>query len=92
MAKRLAFLPVGRFLWLPFFLSLFAPPLSLSPPLPRSVFLSKDSGHYLEENFLFSPATAQRNSTVHVDCWRMGVASVDGKRRWLEIEKGDEGE
>lgn len=67
--ERLAFLPVGRFLCLPLFLSLFAFFfLSLSHPLPRSVFLSKDSGHYLGENFLFSPATAQRNSIVRVDC------------------------
>lgn len=81
--ERLAFLPNGRFLRLPLFLTLFAFfPLSLSHPPPRSVFLSKDSGHYLEENFLFSPATTQRNSTVHVDCWRTGVASVEMGRRW----------
>lgn len=83
---------VGFSAYRSFLLYLLFFPLSLSHPLPRSVFLSKDSGHYLEENFLFSPATTQRNSTVHVDCWRTGVASVEMGRGRLEIGKGGEGE
>lgn len=83
--ERLAFLPVGRFLRSPLFLS------------PSRVSFSSSKGAPLEElrslsrgKFPFL-ARDRRNSTVHVDYWRTGVAGVS-VGRWSDAgSKGEAG-
>lgn len=74
--ERLAFLPIGRFLSLPLFLSLlgFFPFLYLI--LFLGVYSSRRTLVIISRKISFSrPRRRERNSIVHVDCQRTGVAS-----------------
>lgn len=78
--ERLAFLPVGRFLRPLLFLPL-SPASFFSS---RRVFLTKNSGRYLEENSLFSPATKEIPPCTSIT-GEPGVADVS-VGHWSEAE------